>query len=151
VGLLVSAGSATEANGRGVFPDGRGSRVVKVVEEISDNLGRWFARYNAEGYETFSARLLHDTFELGVAWTSNVQQLAGNIAEIQRVVGRPVPRISGTASDGIEAMIKAGRFKTGLYVRHLERRVGGNWRIEIIRRRDVENEVWDIIATRIGD
>jgi hypothetical protein len=125
--------------------------VVNVVEEIPDNFGRWFARYSADGCETFSARLLHDTCELGVAWTSDVQQLAGNIAEIQRIVGRRIPRISGTASDGIEVMIKAGRFNTGLYVRHLARRAGGNWRIEIVRRRDVENEVWDIIATRIGD
>jgi hypothetical protein len=124
---------------------------VNVVEENADNLGQWFARYAKDGSEAFSARLLYDTSELGVAWTSNIQQLVSTIAEIQCLVGRSITRISGTASDGVERMIKSGRFNTKLYIRHLARRLGGEWQLEVIRRAQIKNEIWDIIATRIGD
>ncbi|TVS09504.1 MAG: hypothetical protein EA424_26990 [Planctomycetaceae bacterium] len=62
-----------------------------------------------------------------------------------------ITRISGTASDGVERMIKSGRFNTKLYIRHLARRLGGEWQLEVIRRAQIKNEIWDIIATRIGD
>jgi hypothetical protein len=124
---------------------------VNVVEENADNLGRWFARYAEDGSEVFSARLLNDTFELGVAWTSNLQQLVTSIAEIQCLIGKSVTRISGTASNGIELMITSGRFNTKLYVRQLARRLGGEWQLEVVRRAQIDNEIWDIIATRIGD
>jgi hypothetical protein len=123
---------------------------VNVVEESSDDLGRWFARYGADGAETFSARLLHGTDELGIAWTDNVRQIAPTIAEIQAAVGRNIPRISGTASDGLEAAIRTGRFNSEICARQLSRHLGGEWRVELIRRSGVRNEIWDIVATRIG-
>jgi hypothetical protein len=123
---------------------------VNVVEENADNLGRWFARYAEDGSEAFSARLLNDTSELGVAWTSNMHQLVGSIAETQCLIAMPLMRISGTASDGIERMIKSGRLNTKLYIRHLARRLGGKWQLEVVRRAQIDNEIWDIIATRIG-
>ncbi|MCR9291514.1 MAG: hypothetical protein NXI32_02265 [bacterium] len=125
------------------------SGLVNVVEESSDNLGRWFARYG-DGAETFSARLLNGTDELGIAWTESIRQIAPNIAEIQGTIGRNIPRISGTASDGLEAAIRAGRFNSDLYARQLSRHLGGQWNVEAVRRSGVSNEIWDIIATRIG-
>jgi len=123
--------------------------LVNVVEEEADPLGRWFARYGDHGAETFSARLLDGTDELGIAWTGNVRQLAGNIAEIQGAIGRNIPKITGLASDGLEATIKAGRFNADLYAQHISRRLGGKWSIEVIKRPG--QDVWDIIATRIAD
>lgn len=124
--------------------------LVNVVEESSDNLGRWFVRYGDDGAETFSARLLNGTDELGVAWTKNVRQIAPNIAEIQGAIGRNILRIAGTASDGLEAAIKAGRFNSDLYARQLSHHLGGRWKVESVWRSGVSNEIWDIIATRIG-
>jgi hypothetical protein len=124
---------------------------VNVVEESSDNLGRWFARYGDDGVETFSARLRDGTDELGIAWTDNVREVASNIAEIQGAIGRNIPKIIGTASDGIETLIKAGRFNSDLYASHLGRHLGGQWKVEVLRRPGLSNEIWDIIATRIGD
>lgn len=123
---------------------------MNVVEESSDNLGRWFARYGDDGAETFSARLLNRTDELGIAWTENVRQIAPNIAEIQGAIGRNIPCITGTASEGLEAAIKAGRFNSDLYPRQLSRHLGGQWKVEAVRRSGVNNDIWDIIATRIG-
>ena len=59
-----------------------------MVEEASDRLGRWFARYADDRTETFSARLLNGSDELGIAWTDDVTQLVGNIAEVQGAIGR---------------------------------------------------------------
>jgi hypothetical protein len=123
---------------------------VNVVEESSDNLGRWFVRYGDDGAETFSARLLSGIDELGIAWTGSVRQVALNIAEVQSSIGRNIPRISGTASDGLEAVIKAGRFNSDLYSRQLSRYLGGKWKVDAVRRSGISNEIWDIIATRIG-
>lgn len=123
---------------------------MNVVEESSDSIGRWFARYGDDGVETFSARLLNGSDELGIAWAENVRQIAPNITEIQGAIGRTIPRITGTASDGLEAAIKAGRFNSDLYARQVSRQLGGQWKVEAVRRSGVSNEVWDIIATRIG-
>jgi hypothetical protein len=123
--------------------------LLNVVEESSDRLGRWFARYGDDGAETFSARLLNGTDELGIAWTDNVTQLAGNIAEIQDAIGRNIPKITGMTSRGIEAAIKAGRFNSDLYAKHLARQLGGQWRINVVER--AGEDVWDIIATRTGN
>lgn len=124
---------------------------MNVVEESPDNLGRWFTRYGDDDAETFSARLLDGTDELGIAWTDNIRQIARNIGEIQDTIGRTIPKINGTASDGVEAAINAGRFNSDLYARQLSRHLGGKWKVEAIRRLGVRNEVWDIIATKMGD
>jgi hypothetical protein len=129
--------------------EGARGGLVNVVEESSDRLGRWFARYGDDGAETFSARLLNGTNELGIAWAGDVMQLAANIAEVQGAIGRSIPRITGMASDGIEDAIKAGRFKSELYAKHLTRRLGGQWQIDVVKCAD--EDVWDIIATRIGN
>ncbi len=123
---------------------------MNVVEESSDNLGRWFARYGNDGAETFSARLLNETNELVIAWTANMREIAPSIAEVQRAIGRIIPRITGTASDRLEAAIKAGRFNADLYAKQLSRHLGGQWKVEAVRRSGISNEVWDIIGTRIG-
>jgi hypothetical protein len=120
---------------------------VNVTEETSDRLGRWFARYGDEGAETFSARLLNGSDELGIAWTGNVRQLVDNIAEIQGAIGRNIPKITGVASDGLEATIRSGRFNGDLYAQTLARRLGGQWTVEAIKRPGAD--VWEIIATRI--
>jgi hypothetical protein len=120
------------------------------VEESPDRLGRWFARYGDDGTETFSARLLGGTDELAIAWASNLQQIVSNVAEIQAAIGRSIPKITGTASDGIEAIIKAGRFSGDLYAKSLSRHLGGKWRVEALRRPGIMNEVWVIIAIRFG-
>lgn len=86
---------------------------------------------------------------MGIAWTDDVTQLAGTIAEIQGAIGRNIPKITGLASDGIEAAIKAGRFNSDLYAKHLARRLGGQWRVDVVKR--TGEDVWDIIATRIGN
>jgi hypothetical protein len=91
---------------------------------------------------------LNGSDELGIAWTGNVRQLADNIAEIQGAIGRNIPKITGMASDGLEALIKSGRFNTDLYAQALSRRLGGKWIVEVIQRPG--QDVWDIIATRIG-
>jgi hypothetical protein len=121
---------------------------VNVIPEASDRLGRWFARYGANGAETFSARLLNGTSELVVAWTDEVSQLVSNIADIQSAIGGSIPRITGIASDAIEAKIKAGRFNADLYAQHLARHLGGQWRIGVAKR--AGQDAWDITATRIG-
>ena len=122
--------------------------LVNVTEEASDRLGRWFARYGDDGAETFSARLLNGSDELGISWTGNVCQLADSIAEVQGVIGRNIPKITGVASDGLEATIKAGRFNGDLYAQTLARRLGGQWSVEAVKRPG--SDVWDIIATRLG-
>lgn len=121
---------------------------MRVTEETSDRLGRWFARYGDDGAETFSARPLNGSDEVGISWTGNVRQLADNIAEVQGAIGRNIPKITGVASDGLEAPIKAGRFNGNLYSQTLARRLGGNWSVEAVKRPG--SDVWDIIATRIG-
>lgn len=75
--------------------------LVIVVEESSDRLGRWFARYGDDLAETFSARLLNGTDELSIGWTDDVTQFAENIAEIQGEIGRNRP-----------VQILSARFKT---------------------------------------
>jgi len=122
---------------------------VNVVEEEADRLGRWFARYDESG-ETFAARLLNGSDELGIGMTENFRQLADNIAEIQGHIGRNIKVISGGASDGLDATIKAGRFNGDLYAKHLSRKLGGKWNVEVVKR-PAANDVWDVIATRIGD
>lgn len=117
-----------------------------MVEESSDRLGRWFVRYGDDGAEKFSARLLNGTDELGIAWTDDVTQLARDIAEVQRAISRNIPKITGMASDGLEAAIKAGRLSSELYAKHLARRLGGKWQIDVVKR--AREDVWDIIATR---
>jgi hypothetical protein len=52
------------------------------------------------------------------------------------------------ASDGLEALIKSSRFNTELYAQTLARRLGGKWKVEVIQLPG--QDVWDIIATRIG-
>jgi hypothetical protein len=123
--------------------------LVNVVEEEGDRLGRWFARYGDEG-ETFACRLLNGTDELQISMTENFRQLADNIAEIQGHIGRNIQRISGGASVGLEQVIKSGRFNSDLYAMHLSGRLGGRWRVEVIKR-PAANDVWDVIATRLGD
>ncbi|TWT29631.1 RHS repeat-associated core domain-containing protein [Blastopirellula retiformator] len=123
--------------------------LTNVVEESSDSFGRWFARYGDDGAETFSARLLNGADELGIAWTDDVAQLAGNIAEIQCAGGRNITKIKGLASDGIEKLIKAGRFNSDLYAKQLSRKLGGTRRIDVVKR--TAQDAWDITATRIGN
>lgn len=123
---------------------------MNVVEASPDNLGRWFIRTNDEGTETFAARLLYRSDELGVAWAETIPQIAMSIAEIQAAIDRKILRISGTASNGIEDAIVKRRFNSNLYSRRLSRHLGGEWRVEVVRRSGVCNEVWDIIAMRVG-
>lgn len=89
---------------------------------------------------------MNDSDELSIAWTDNVGQLTWNIAEIKGIIGRNIPKITGMASDGIEAAIKTGRFHADLYAKQLGRRLGGKWEIVVER---VGEDVWDIVATRI--
>jgi len=91
---------------------------------------------------------LNGSDELGISWTGNVRQLADNIAEVQGAIGRNIPKITGVASDGLEATIKAGRFNGDLYAQTLARRLGGQWSVEAVKR--FGSDVWDIIAIRIA-
>jgi len=121
-----------------------------VVEEAPSRLGRWFARYGDDGVETFSARLSHSGDELVISWTENVRQIAPNIAQIQSVAGKNIPRIVGKASAGVEEAIKAGRFNSDLYAKQLSRYLGGSWEITLRRTTSLAGDAWEIIATRIG-
>jgi hypothetical protein len=121
-----------------------------VVEEEPTRQGRWFARYDDKGRETFSARVDPKTNKAEISWTEEVLQLADNLAEIQTATGQNIPEINGMASDGIQEAIEAKRFNSDLYEKHLSRRLGGQWKIEVIRRPG-PRDVWDINAKRIGD
>jgi hypothetical protein len=123
--------------------------LVNVVEEDATDTARWFARYDNKGQETFSVRLNKKTNDAEISWTENVGQLADNLAEVQAASGQKIPKISGMASDGIEKIIKAKKFNSALYEKHLSRRLGGQWKVEAIQRTDA-SDIWDINATRIG-
>jgi hypothetical protein len=123
--------------------------LVNVVEEEATETARWFARYDKKGQETFSVRLSKSTNNAEISWTENVRQLVDNLAEVQAASGQKIPKISGMASDGIEKVIKAKKFNSDLYEKHLSRRLGGQWKVEAIQRTD-SSDIWDINATRIG-
>jgi hypothetical protein len=130
---------------------GDGSGLVNVVEEEPTGAGRWFARYDTgTGDELFAARL-EERGHLQIGWVGDggVSQIASNIGEIQRYTGQPITKIYGYASAGILEAIEAGRFNSKLYEKTLKRRLGGEWKVEIIPRSSSESS-WDIIATRIG-
>jgi hypothetical protein len=145
---------------------------VNVVEEEPSGRGRWFARYDAKGNETFSARIENRHNAAGeiiegkdaqMSWieTGHVRQVTDNLAEVQAAVGQKIMRVYGNASDGVLESINRGKFNSALYAKNLERRLGGKWKVEAIEVPNTGNKnigdigepeaQYKIEATRIGD
>ena len=70
------------------------------MEEESDRLGRWFAIHDRDGAEVFSARLLHSTGELQIAWTARLRTIPIHIAAVRDLVSQRIDTFTGTASNG---------------------------------------------------
>ena len=60
--------------------------------------------------------------------------MATRIAEVQWLAGARIARITGVAADGIEEVIKGGRFNAKLHAAHLSRVVGGAWILAAVPR-----------------
>jgi hypothetical protein len=141
--------------------------LVNVVEEEPSPLGRYFARYRADGTETFSARIENRYNAAGeviegkdaqISWieTGHVRQVTDNLAEVQAAVGQKIVRVYGNAADGVLESIKANKFNSALYAKNLARRLGGKWKVEPIKAPNTGGEgepaaKYTIEATKIRD
>jgi hypothetical protein len=140
--------------------------LVKLVEEEPSGGGRWFARYDADGKETFSVRMANKTNEAEIAWIDPLGQLPDNLAAAQAATGKNIPKISGNASDGFEIRLRklfyskdpTALSRSGeLYSRILEKKLGGKWRVDITLKKGtgtnpIENAPeFKVEANRIGE
>jgi hypothetical protein len=73
------------------------------------------------------------------------------IREVQRLAGGAgsFSRITGTASDQLEASILAGRFRADKAAELLATSLGGEWRVSVVPRLAPEG-VLDVIAERLA-
>jgi hypothetical protein len=136
-----------------------------VIEEEPTESGRWFAKYNDKGQETFSVRIDHITNAAEISWTDPLNQLPANLAEVQAATGKKLTSINGIASDDFSKRLSKlytsddlGSFERSqdLYARILEKKLGGKWKVNITKREKTggpgePDAKFDIEAKRIGD
>ncbi|MBW3600357.1 MAG: hypothetical protein KY475_24215 [Planctomycetes bacterium] len=118
-----------------------------MIEEAPDQLGQWFARYSAEGDEVFSARLLHGSQTLEIAWTDNMLWLAHRIRSVQDCAGVEINKITGRASDLLLSQIRNGTFDPQSLSRRLARVLGGKWDVAA-EHIPVSDDAWRLIMAR---
>jgi hypothetical protein len=126
---------------------------VEPVELSAGEAGRDFVIPGRSTPETFSARLMDGSKTLEVTWTESLGQgpIAGRLAQAQELAGGPgsFTRITGKASDNLQALIASNKFDTQQASQLLGQRLGGKWQVEVTPRPN--GTTWNITATRIGD
>jgi hypothetical protein len=126
---------------------------VEPVEISAGEAGRDFVIPGRSTPENFSARLMDGGKTLEVTWTESLGQgpIAGRLAQDRELAGGPgsFTRITGKASDNLQAPIASNKFDTQQASQLLGRRLGGRWQVEVTPRPNTTT--WNITATRIGD
>ena len=124
---------------------------VIAIELLGGTKGRDFVSWGPDGLERFSARLLDGHTTLNVGWTDNVPRTALRLREVQRLAGGAgsFTRITGTASDQLEASILEGSFRADKAAELLKRSLGGQWRVSAQPRLPAAGVI-DVTAERLG-
>lgn len=104
--------------------------------------------------ELFSARLMSGSDTLVVTGTASLGRgtLVNRLRQVQELAGGPdsFRRITGMASDTLEALARAGRFNAQQASESLSQALGGTWRVQAVPRPGTRRTVFDINAERIG-
>jgi RHS repeat-associated protein len=128
-----------------------GAMKVESFRLLNGQTGRDFVIYSEGGVERFSARLFDGQKTLTIGWTDNVARTGLRLREVQQLAGGPgsFTRITGMASDQLEAAIRAGSFDANKAAQVLSRSLGGKWAVQIIPRPG-QPGVFDIVAELTG-
>lgn len=127
--------------------DAPNSRIVTETGELLDGTGfRQFVLYGDDGLDRFAARLIDGSKTLEIGWTDHLPRTLLRLRETQQLAGGvgAFTRITGTASDQLEILIKAGKFNADDAAELLGRSLGGRWKVEVIKR---DSGIYEIIAS----
>ena len=145
-GASAMAGAAASRRGASIVT----KLEVKSVELLGGQAGRDFVLRGAEGAERFAARLMDGSKTLNVGWTDSIARTTLRLREAQQLAGGPgsFTRITGMASDQLEAAIRAGTFDTAKAAEMLGKSLGGKWQVHVSQRAG-QKGVFDIVAELI--
>ena len=87
---------------------------------------------------------------LSIGWTNNIPRTATRLREAQQLAGGAgsFTRITGLASDQLEAAIRNGSFDANKAAEMLSRSLGGKWRVQVIPRAGQQG-VFDVVGELI--
>lgn len=126
---------------------------IEPFQLLGGEAGRDFVIIDDSGAERFSARLMDGSSQLTVTWTDNWPSTVLRLRDVQQLAGGPgsFTRITGIASDRVEAALLAGTFDADQASRILGRCLGGTWQVQALPRSRTNRSMFDIIAERGED
>lgn len=120
---------------------------VERFELLGGKTGQDFVIYGRDGLERFVSRLFDGEKTLKVGWTDDIPHTVLWIREVQMLAGGPdsFSRITGIASDVLEAAIRRGTFSQAKASELLTRALGSTWRVDVAEQSD-QPDVFHVIA-----